>query len=373
MNIAKLFLGLCLFSFWAFGEGVPFKVSSSALSNPTASPAPTDTESDLETNLINDLKYLAVSNFLQNHLGAKYNQFDKFVTPDFSEKYILDYKVTRGGGSPGTVELVGHLDGDALKRWARLIESKTRGSNQIKPLFILSSNLPGLSFSPADTSLRQRDSSIAQVLGQMTQLQLKKLNTQLTPLDTSLGLDAPPKNISEIQSLTSSALRRGDSLVIWETISVCPGCVNPRLDIFVYNSQTQSLAFAIGDDLNISGRDLSNSELFKKSVGPLFQQFQSELENALSSGTLQELTMKIIFENVDSYRTLKVLETQLNQGNGYNSPVLKKVSGKSAEYEIKSTLNIDELGAKVQTNLPPGLKPQVGKADSSTLIVKFTK
>ena len=373
MNIVKLVLALCFISQWAFGEGVPFKVSSSELSNPPSTSTQLGTDGDLESNLINDLKYLAVSNFLQNHLGAKYNQFDKFITPEFSEKYILDYKITRGGGAPGTVELVGHLDGDSLKRWARLVESKARGSNQIKPLFILSSNLSGLSFSPADTSLRQKDSSIAQILTQMTQFQLKKLNTQLTALDTSIGLDAPPKNNSEIESLTSSALRRGESLVIWETISICPGCTNPRLDIFVYNSQTQNLVFAIGDDLNISGRDVINSELFKKSIGPLFQQFQNELENALSSGTLQELTMKIIFENVDSYRTLKVLETQLNQGNGYNTPVLKKVSGKSAEYEIKSTLTIDELGAKVQASLPPVLRPQVGKADNSTLIVKFTK
>lgn len=373
MSIVKLVLSFCLWVTLAIAEGVPFKVSSSSLSVPPSSVAQNNTEEDSESTLINDLKYLAVSNFLQNYLGARYTQFDKFITPEFSEKYILDYKVIRSGAGTTGLELVGHLDGDALKRWVRLVDSKTRGSNQIRPLFILSSNLPGLSFSPAETSLRLRDSAIAQILSQMTQAQLKKLNTQLVPLDSSLGLEAPPKNESEVQSLTGSATRRGESMVIWETLSLCPGCTSPRLDIFIYNGQTQNLAFVVGDDLSITGRDFTNTEMFRKSLTPVFQQFHTELENALSAGTLQEKSFKVIFENIESYKTLKAIETQLNQGNGYHTPVLKKVAAKSAEYEIKSSIPVEELGTKIQSTLPSGLKPQVTRSDDSSLIVKFTK
>lgn len=373
MSIGKFIIFILFLSHLALAEGVPFKVSSAALA-PTSTTLGQSTDSgDPESNLINDLKYLAVSNWLQSYLGPRFTQFDKYVTPEFAEKYILDYKVARTGNAAGVLELIGHLDGDALKRWVRLNESKAKASNQIRPLLIVSSNIPGLNLSPSETSLRQKDSAIAQLLSHLTQLQFKRLNSQPTFLDSSIGLEMPPKNSSEIQSLTSSANRKGDTLVVWETLSVCAGSSNPRLDIMVYNTQNQNLAFVVGDDLPISVRDLNNTELVKKSIVPIFQQFQSELENTFSEGLLQEFSLRLIVENVNSYRALKALEAGLSQGNGISSPVLKKVTGRSVEYELKSSLSIDALGIRIQETSIPGSKTQVTRSDNSTLVVKFTK
>ncbi len=372
MSLGKIILCVLFLSQSVWAEGVPFQVSSSALNSQPSAPANSVENVDPETTLINDLKYLAVSNWLQSYLGSRYPQFDKYITPEFAEKYILDYKIARTNPSGG-LDLVGHLDGDSLKKWIRLMESKTKGSNQIKPLLIVSSNLPGFKLSAEETASKMRDSSTIQLLAQLTQQPLQRLNTKLTPLDSSINIDSPPKSSSEIQSLSSIASRRGDTLVIWETFTNCAGCSSPRFDIFVYNTSTQNLAFVVGEDINLSQRDFSNSETVKRSLNPVFQQFQSALENAFSEGTIHDASYKIIFESVDSYRTLKVVENELSRGNGFSSPVFKKASGKSAEYEIKSSLTLEELAQRIQGINLSGLKPQISKVDSITLSVKLLK
>jgi len=369
LNLGKIILFSVFLCQLVLAEGVSFQVSSTALTTQTGT---TNEDGDPESNLINDLKYLAVSNWLQSYLGNRYTLFDKYVTPEFAEKYILDYKVSRANPSGG-IDLVGHLDGDSLKKWVRLVESKTKGSNQIKPLWIVSSNLPGLSVSPRDTANKLNNSSTLQLLSQLTQAPLQKLNSKLIPADSSINLEAPPKNSSEIQSLCSLAARQGQTLVIWEAFTACGGCSTPRFDIFVYNTQTQLLSFVVGDDLSLPTRDLSNPDAMKRNLAPIFQQFQNEWENAFSEGSIQEVSYRIVLENVDSYRTLKLLEGELSRGNGFGNPTLKKVASKTAEYEIKSTLSVTEVGQRLQETQLPGVKTQVSKVDSSTLSVKLIR
>ncbi|MFM8316507.1 MAG: hypothetical protein ACKOA8_19675 [Deltaproteobacteria bacterium] len=380
MNFGKLILGSLIITRLLLAEGEPFRVSSSSLTpqqSSTGQATPGDSQStegvDTESNLISDLKYLAVSNWLQNFLGQRYTHFDKYVTPEFAEKYILDYKVARSNQPAGNLDLVGHLDTDSLKKWVRLMDSKSKGSNQIKPLWILSSNIPGLSLSPSETAAKIQDSSTAQLLHQLAQNSVQKLNAKLSPLETSLSMEAPPKNSSEIQSLTQYASRLGDTLVVWGNLSLCPGCTQPRFDILVYTTQSQTLSFVVGDDLQMSSKEIPQTESLKKSVLPIYQQFQNELENAFSEGWIQDTPYKLIIETIDSYRVLKLVETELSRGNGFSSPVFKKAMGKSAEYEIKSALSIEELGQRIQAATIPGFKSQVSRLDSSTLLVKYSR
>ena len=370
MNLGKLAALFFLLSQLVLAEGVPFQVSSKELKTPQPSEGQTTENIDPESGMINDLKYMAISNWLQSYLGPRFTQFDRYVTPEFAEKYILDYKVTRSN-PPGAIELIGHLDGDSLKKWVRLVESKNKGSNQIKPLWIVSSNLPAFNLSPSEMSTKIKDSTTLQLLSQLTQNPFQKLNTRIAPLDSSINLEAPPKNESEIQSLTSWAARQGDTLVVWEAFTTCSGCSVPRFDIFVYNTKTQELAFAVGDDVTLSSRDLSNSEVLKRTLLPVFQQFQAALENSFSEGTIQDVSFKIIFENVDSYRTLKMAESSLSRDNGISSLVFKRARDKTAEYAIKSSLTTEELAQKLQNQ--PGFKAQVSRVDSSTLSVKFLR
>lgn len=373
MSLDKLLFWTLVFSKFLLAEGVPFHVSSSMLPTPTTVPGQAVENNDPESGLINDLKYLAVSNWLQTYLGPRYTQFDKLITPEFAEKYILDYKVNRSNQPAGTLDLIGHIDGDSLKKWIRLVDSKSKGSNQIKPLFIISSNLSGLNISPSETASKIRDSAVAQTIAQMTQGPVQKLNARLIPIDSGFNLEAPPKNSSEIQSLISLANRRGETLVVWAALSACPGCSTPRFDIFVYNTNSQTLAFVVGDDLSLNSRDIGNQEILKKSLTPIFQQFQTELENMFSEGTVLETPYRLIVDSVDSYRTLKVAEAELSRGNGFSIPVFKKAVGKTVEYGIKSSLSLDELAQKIQSTSVPGFKTQVSKLDSSSLVLKYLK
>src|SRR4051794_12741866 len=104
----------------ALAEGVPFVLSSSSLP-----PSPDDVR---QTALIGRLKYQAVVDYLQRLMGSRYSKYEELVTPEFAEKYVLDYQVNRLPGK-SAIELNGHLDGDALKRWVRVTETKAAGTS----------------------------------------------------------------------------------------------------------------------------------------------------------------------------------------------------------------------------------------------------
>lgn len=372
MNLDKIILLVLLFTQLVFAEGIPFQVSSKDLNTQQTATTQNTEEVDLESQTINDLKYLAVSNWLQSFLGPKFSQFDKFVTPEFAEKYILDYKVSHSN-QPRIIELIGHLDGDSLKKWIRLVDSKAKGANQIKPLWIVSSNLPGFNLLPSEMGNKIKESSTLQLLAHLTQTPFQKLNAKIVPLETAINLETPPKSKSSIQDLTSWASRQGDSLIIWETFTTCPGCTNPRFDIFVYNTNTESLAFVVGDDINISMRDFGNTESLKRHLLPIFQQFQSSLENSFSEGSIHDKTFTIIFENIDSYRSLKLAESVLNVNNGITSSVFNKAKDKTAEYEIRTSQSAEEVAQKLEGSSLGALKLQVSRKSSSTLGVKIIK
>ena len=371
MNLGKFIFVILVITQMVWAEGVPFTVSSSSIvKNPNTSVSEAQ-NSDPETTLISDLKYLAVANWLQTYLGQRFTQFDKYITPDFAEKYIFDYKLNRQAQPAGTLELVGHLDGDSLKKWIRLIDSKSRGSNQIRPLFIVSSNLPGFIISPIETASRSKDSLIIQILNQMAQEKLRKLNAGLTPLDGPCSLEAPPKNNSEIQTLISIANRGNETLVVWAALTACPGCNSTRIDLFLFNTYSQNLTFVVGDDLILSARDLGNPNLLRRVLTPVFLAFQTELENAFSEDTLKEMPFKLIIDNIDSFRLLKLAETGLSRGNGFSAPIFKKAAGKTAEFEIKSALSIEELTQRIEASPLAGFKNQVTRVDGSTLVVRY--
>jgi hypothetical protein len=375
LNLGKWILSALVLSNVIIAEGIPFRVSSSALA-PTTTTLPQGKptqDSDPEANLINDLKFLAVSNWLQTYLGPKYSQFERFVTPEFAEKYILDYKVNHSNQPTGNLDLIGHLDGDSLKKWVRLVESKAKGSNQIKPLFIMSSNLPDMIFSPSDTSTNARDSHTGQVVEHLTQQQFQKLNAKIYPLDSLMSFESPPRSNADIQSLTAQAARLGYSMVIWEAFTTCPGCTQNRFDIFVYNNSSQNLSFVTGDDVQGSVKEWGNTELLKKSLTPVFQQLQAELENAFSEGMMQEVNYKLVIDGVDSYRALKVAESELEQESGFSNPVFKKAVGKTAEYQIRTALSLEELIQKIQGTPFPGYKSQVSRLDSTTVLLRLSK
>ena len=80
---------------WAAG-GVPFTVGGGA-----------------DTQNISDLKHRAVLEFLQRQLGERFEQYEKQITPEFAERYIMDYKVGRAGGNRQVSDLPVFLASDA--------------------------------------------------------------------------------------------------------------------------------------------------------------------------------------------------------------------------------------------------------------------
>lgn len=99
-------MGFLLVSSLALASGVEFRVSASELGGGADDGDSTSAR----------LKQRAVQNFLRRALGNRYASVERKITPEFAERYVLDYKTQRG---PRGMEILGHLDGDALKSWAR--------------------------------------------------------------------------------------------------------------------------------------------------------------------------------------------------------------------------------------------------------------
>ena len=90
----------------AKAEGQPFTIDAGTV-NPD--------NPDQELAAASGLKYRAVVEWLQRYLGGRYAEIEKMVTPEFAEKYILDYKVGRNPGNRALYQLTGHLDADSLE------------------------------------------------------------------------------------------------------------------------------------------------------------------------------------------------------------------------------------------------------------------
>ncbi len=360
-----------LFSFCLYAEEIPFSVSGNP--GPTAQGAPNLDDPEQQASLIAELKTRAINEWLQGYLGNRFPQFEKQITPDFAEKYISDYKVARLGNDRNTMQLTGHIDGDSLKRWVRLSETK-KGTNVIRPVFLLSSTIPGLTMSPGETSERIRNSPLAEGIFTQVNHQFQRLNAKLYAADRPAPLSNPPKDENDIYSLRDYGNQMGNSnTAVWVYLAPCASCGGARIDTFLYSLSSTRLVFALSEDLPLQPKDFSNPERIKAVLAPVFQQFHLEFESAVSEGKLLSSSFRIIVEGLESYRLYKLIENEMNRMDFISQPTLKQVVSHAAEFNVLSSLPSDELAQRIQSVDFNGyhLKPQ--RVDPRAIYVRYSK
>lgn len=360
----KLILLALFVSSLVLAEGVPFVLSSNSLP-----PSPDDVH---QSALIGRLKYQAVVDYLQRLMGARYARYEGLVTPDFAERYVLDYQVNRLPGR-NAIELNGHLDGDALKRWVRVTETKTAGSSSLKPAFLISSSVPGLTILPRETEKAIREMTVGQTVYSMISPVFNKVNAKISPIDdSSVSLTEPPKRDSEMRSLRDFAIGGSRNSVAWVHFSPCKGC-GVRVDIILYNLAQSRLVVAKSDNVPFEARDFSNSERLRAMLKEPLHDFSVDFEEAISNGSLFAASHRVVVEGIDTFRGYKQVETAM-QGQDYIvGASLKRSEPGLAEFSVLSPLSIKDLAQHFATSAFTGFELKPSRVDRESVTLKYTK
>ena len=362
--VTALFLLVSLAAPVAKAEGQPFTIDATGVTvdNP-----------DQELATASGLKYRAVVEWLQNYLGARYPEVEKMVTPEFAEKYVLDYKVGRNPGNRTVFELTGHIDAESLKRWARVMLTKNEGGNSMKPVLLVSSTVPGLTLSPGETGARLASSALIQDLLGISNNAFQKFNSHVTPFDGGLSLSQPPRTDAELKQLHDQAIAKGGNSALWFRLIPCKSCGGMRMDTFLYNLTHSRLALVRSDDLSLAPEDFSHPEKLRSALKNTGRQLQSEVDEMVSNGTLFSASHRIVVEGVDNYRAFQDLELELPRLDFINQCILKRSESKLAEFEVLTPLNIEELSQRLQQEAFGGFKLKPVRVDSQSLVMRYSK
>jgi hypothetical protein len=359
----KLATLLLVFCQLALADGVPFAISSASLP-----PSPDDVH---QTALIARLKYQAVADYLQRLMGNRFSQVENQVTPDFTERFVLDYQVNRSGRN--ALELSGHLDSDALKRWVRVTETKAAGASSLKPAFILSSTFPGMTVQPKDTATRVHDMVVGQTLFALMSAVFSKVNAHLSTIsDGGLSLSEPPKRDSDFRALREYGASAGRNAVAWVHLSACKGC-GTRVDMYLYNLTQNRLIVAKSEQVALDSPDFGSPERIRGAVREMLHDFSSDFEDSISSGTLFSAAYRLTVEGVDSYRAFVDIENGLGNQDFIVQAVVKHSEPNVAEFQVLSPLGPRELSAHFNGANFGGFALKPVRVDSGNLVVRYLK
>jgi hypothetical protein len=349
----------------ARGDAQPFSVDAGAAVGDNA---------ENQSNTVANMKYRAVVEWLQRYLGNRYAQVEKQVTPEFAERYILDYKVGRVPTNRSLLQVTGHLDADSLRRWARVVETKHDGGSSLKPLFLLSSTIPGLTIQPGDTAGRLPSSTLAQSLLVMANTAFSKFNAKAVPFDgNGVVPGQPPVSPNDIARLRETASSKGFNSAVWMHLTPCKGCNGLRLTTHLYNLTQGRLALLHSDDLNLSTGDLASPEQVHAALKGPGKQFQQEVDSAVSEGTLFSASRRLLVEGIDSYRVYQDLETNIPKLEYVTQCILKRSEPHLAEFEVLTNLTPDELSQRLQAEDLGGFRLRLVRSDAQSLVMRYGK
>ncbi len=371
MNTIKAGILISLLSFSLLAaEGAPFSITGSPEQEPGKTEALLLDNPEVQNNLINKLKQKAVVQWLENYLGSRFASYQKSITEDFGDKYVTDYKVAKVPGQANTLEISGHLDSDALRKWSRISETKEKGGDAIRPVFVFSSNAQSLQSSPRDTLDRTKDWPTAQLVYKELSSHFQKLNTKLTALNSRLGFAVAPTNENDISNLSTEFTNSNYNTVVWVHLSQCNGCTTARMDMYVYSLAPGRLALIKSEDLAVSASALTG-EKSKTHIAPFIAVLHEGLEELISDGKLfsKDLTLRI--EGIDAYRSYKAVEKDLQRQDFLSQPSLKLMEAAVAEFNVMSNLSAEELAQRIQGTAWTGFKLQAVRVDSNTIVMRY--
>jgi len=316
---------------------------------------------------ITELKQKAIIEYLQAYLGARFESYAAQVTPEFAERYVQDYKVNR---SSGKIQVTGHLDADGLKGWVRLSETK-RGANTVKPVFLLSSSIPGLTLAPSQTAAKTREGGMGQVFLSETAVAFQKLNAKLGVGSGSISLNQPPRNDSELRKLEDFAKSDGFTSAVWVHLVPCKTCGGARLDTHFYNLNPARQVLARSDELPLGASEFANSARLKQALKGPVQALRADIEEKISNGALFSNAYRLTVQGLENYRAFKVLQSNITETDFIISATLKRSEHKMAEYEILSSLSAEEIGSRLDSESFDGFRLKTLSVDAPNVVVKF--
>lgn len=343
-------------------DGEPFSISSTELDGKAAA----------GQGMVNALKQRAVSAYLLKILGRTgYERVASQITSEFAETYILEYQVGRAkSGIRGAIELSGRLDTDQLRQWARLAETRQSGGN-LKPMFLLSSAVGGLGWTPRNTATKIRENRGASEIFNGFQGGFSKLGLRATAVDLStLSLDTPPRAPSELSQLSEAGQAAGYNGALWVHVMACTECVGTRIEYRFYNFAQSRATIVDVKDVPVEEAQYADATRVKKGFALLFETFGEKLRDVVSKGTLQSGSHRLVVENLNSPKAYKAADEGLQKLDFVTQASLKYAASGTAEFELLSALATDELSQRLLLAHIPGCPLKPLRVEGTTIVAQ---
>ena len=317
------------------------------------------------------LKQQAVREFLQKILGPRYDRYDTQITPEFAERYITDYQVNRQSSDSTQMEIAGHLDTDALKQWVRVNETKATGNSALKPLFLISANLPGFTIDPKQSALQVKQNPATGTFYRQLQEVFQKFNAVLgTTEESGLGLSKAPTREADIRVLRSFGVMAGFNSAVWVNLSVCKNC-GTRIDFLLYNLTQARQVLSTSVDVEMDPAEMNDAKRLTKAISKAIADFAAGFEESISKGTLFASEYRLIVEGLNSYKAFKLVDSALGKQDFILQSVLSRAQSQTAEFRILSPLPPRELFQRFSVAQIPGLTLKPLSIDSQTVTVRY--
>ncbi len=319
------------------------------------------------------LKQQAVRDYLQKLMGPRFERYSNQVTADFAEKYILDYQVPRQSPDSSQMEIAGHLDTVALREWIRTNETKATGSSALKPLFLISANVPGLALDPRQTGFQVKQNPIAQTVYQRVNDAFQKFNANLsTSQDSSLALTLPPTKEAELRALQGYGNSGGFNCAVWVDISVCKNC-GTRFSISLFNLPNARQVQTFSADVGAPVGELSDPKKLTKELGKMLQDFSAGFEESISKGTLFALEYRVVIEGIDTYKTFKQIDSQLPKQDFVIQSSVSRSTKSTAEFKVLSSSYPRDFYQNLQSAQFAGMTLRPTSLDGQVVTLRYMK
>jgi len=358
-----LFLALLFLSTDPCFSQTPFSVSAPLESLESAS---SDQSADEPLKaVLARLKQDAVILWMRSYLGEKSSSFEKKVTPEFAESYLLDYRVNRVGENKNIVQLSGNLDTDSLKGWLRVSETKMASGSQLKPALIIST-------SPSISLNESQEGNLFSAIESGLNQEFKRLRLNLASA-SSAPFDIPPKDERMISRLSDFFAGKGNNIVIWVYLNRCKSCTGIRLDLFSYSLSQNHLMTSLSEEVPELTGSFQDPSRITAIFSPFFKLFQQDFERAIAEGKPHASALTLTVEGVENYRIYKKLEYLLSQQGFWSDWMPRGFVQGTAQFEAFSPLNAPDVARRIEALTLPEGKLLMVRVDSRNVVVRYSR
>lgn len=362
--------------FSATGKSKRVVVTSDML--PPVQTESTTTPDEEEAALVRRLKHLAVVNYLKGAMGPDFAAVESKVTASFAEDYINEYSIGHKPGSipqgPQTIELTCKLDVGGLRGWINLNAAKVQAQSQLRPMFILSSEVPSLPLSATQSAMSTKATVLGVTVFRIWTEIFQKLNATLgRSEDTSIFFRHPPSQTAEIQKLSEIAVPAGYNSAVWLHLAPCKqGACGVRSECVMYHFGQNRQIVAVRDNLTLSSETLTDPAKVKAAFQNVGAEFGRALEDVISKGTLSGQAFRLIVRNVDSVMSYKKIDLGLGKLDFIIKATPRQLRSGEAEFLVVTPVTQPrEFLQNLQLAGFSGFQLQGMSVDSDRVIVRY--